>query len=465
MRSITFLLAFSLVALAQPAEIPFAEAQRNAVSQPMPAYYPLAKEAKVSGTVQFQFAIDSHGRVGNAELISGHPLLLPGAFDAVKNWRYRPFLLLDGTPREVTTRIGIKFDAAKGSVSPVEVPRSHQVADNGAEASMSGAVEPYSVTAKALHHHVCKDKLPVYPAAAKAKQIAGTVRMRLTVGRTGSVTDVSAIDGPPELTSVATASARQRTYRPFLRNGTAVAVTGDAYLTFTLNPNAQMPVFPGDEIDALLDAAMMTVRDLKFDATQKYCLDAIQRARSSKEDRSDTIRNALEILYELYSRAANADASKSEELRKRLTSIMAAQEQPNGFWTAQAVFGLGGVYLGERRYQQASEQYGRAIALLEPCVDPPGTRFCAMLLGDALGYQAVVLYAQGKIAESLPFFERAVVRPDGAIHEETKVAAMSIYSKVLAEVGRGADAVAAAKRFEEYRQTHPDAARKAGIER
>jgi tetratricopeptide (TPR) repeat protein len=226
-----------------------------------------------------------------------------------------------------------------------------------------------------------------------------------------------------------------------------------------------MPVFPGDEIDALLDAATMTVLDLKVEATEKYCFEAIQRARLSNEDHSYTIQDALRILYALYSRAAKADSSKSENLHKRLTAIMAEQEQPNAYWTAQAVFGLGGEYLSQKRFQDAGEQYSRVISLLGPCEEPPGTNYCSMLLGDALGYQAVVLYAQGKIGESLPFFEKAVVRPDGAIHEETEVVAMSIYSNALAQVGRVAEAAEAAKRLQEYQQAHPNAAKKAGIAR
>lgn len=463
MRFFGLLFLCSLAVFAQPAEIPFAEAQRNVVSQPMPAYPALAKEAKVSGVVQFKLTIDSNGRVGDAELISGHPLLIPGAYEAIKSWRYRPFLLLDGTSREITTRVGMNFEVAKLSVAAVEVPKIQKAGTDGAEAKMTGSVEPYAVTAKVLDDHVRNYNWPPYPTTAKAQKITGTVRMKLTVDRTGKVADVSAVDGPSALREVAVTSARKRSYRPFLRNGTAVAVIGDAYLTFTLNPDAQMPVFPGDEIDALLDAAMITVRDLRMEATQKYCLEAIARARSAKEDHSYTIQDALRILYELYSRAANADPSKSEELHKRLASIMAEWEQPNGYWTAQGLFGLGGAYLASRRYQEAGQQYSRALALLEPCVDLPDTRFCSMLLGDTLGYQAVVLYAQGKIAESLPYFEKAVVRPDGAIHEETKLVAWSIYAKALVQAGRLTEAADVTRRFQEYQQTHPDAAKKAGI--
>ena len=38
-----------------------------------------------------------------------------------------------------------------------------------------------------------------------------------------------------------------------------MSVTGDVYLTFTQNPDSPMKVFPGDEIDALLDAATSTM--------------------------------------------------------------------------------------------------------------------------------------------------------------------------------------------------------------
>jgi tetratricopeptide (TPR) repeat protein len=465
MRSIAVLFLSISAALAQPAELPFAEAKQHVLSQAMPPYPALAKEAKVSGVVQFKLAIDASGRVESAELISGHPLLISGAYETVKTWRYRPFLLLDGTPRDITTRVGLAFDASMLTVAPVEVPNAPEAGGSGAEANMSGSAEPYSVTAKVLDDHVQKYNWPTYPPTAKAQQITGTVRMRLTVDRAGKVVDVKVVDGPSVLRDISAASARQRSYRPFLRNATAVAVVGDAYLTFTLNPDAQMPVFPGDEIDALLDAAMITVRDLKMDATQKYCLDAIERARSATEDHSYTVQDALRILYELYSRAANADPARSEELHKRLVSVIAEQERPNGYWTAQAGFGLGGVYLASRRYSDAGQQYSRAIALLDPCVDPPGTRFCSMLLGDALAYQAVVLYAQGRIAEALPYFEKAVVRPDGAIHEETKVVALSIYAKALSQTRHPLEAAEVTKRYLDYQQTHPDAAKKAGMAR
>ncbi len=465
MRLTAVLLLSISVAAAPSAEVPFAEAQQNALTQPMPAYPAPAREASVSGVVQFKLAIDVNGRVGNAELISGHPLLFPAAYETVKAWRYRPFLLPDGTPREITTRVGMAFEASKLTVVPVEVKDNPRPSLGAAEAEMSGSAEPYSVTARVLDRHHLMRIWPMYPPAAEARKITGTVRMRLTVDRTGKVVNVTVVDGPPVLRNVSAASARQSSYRPFLRNGKAVAVAGDAYLTFTLNPDARNAVLPGDEIDALLDAAWNTSFELKMEATQKYCFEAIERARLSKEDRSDTISSALDILYELYSQTAMADQSKSVELYTRRVAIMAEQERPNGSLTARSMVALGDAYLPSRRYSDALQQYSRAMALLEPCVDAPGTRFCSMTIGDLLGRQAVALYAQGKITESLPYFEKAVARPDGAIHDEIKAVTLSLYAKALSQAGHPLEAADVATRYLEYQQTHPDAAQKAGIAR
>ena len=72
-----------------------------------------------------------------------------------------------------------------------------------------------------------------------------------------------------------------------------------------------MQVFPGDEIDAILDKATAAVRDLRVEQVEKYCLEAIRRARTTDEDRSATIRNALEILYEMYSGTAREQPEKA----------------------------------------------------------------------------------------------------------------------------------------------------------
>src|SRR5437660_8676602 len=58
-----------------------------------PAYPPLAREARIHGVVVLTAIIDKDGNVQNLQLVSGHPMLAPAAIEAVKQWRYKPFLL------------------------------------------------------------------------------------------------------------------------------------------------------------------------------------------------------------------------------------------------------------------------------------------------------------------------------------------------------------------------------------
>jgi protein TonB len=52
--------------------------------------------------------IDTNGQITNLQLVSGHPMLVPAAIAAVKQWRYKPYLL-NGQPVEVETTITVIF--------------------------------------------------------------------------------------------------------------------------------------------------------------------------------------------------------------------------------------------------------------------------------------------------------------------------------------------------------------------
>jgi len=73
-----------------------------------PAYPPLARAARVQGDVVLSAIIDVNGQITNLQLVSGHPMLVPAAIAAVKEWRYKPYLL-NGTPVEVETTITVIF--------------------------------------------------------------------------------------------------------------------------------------------------------------------------------------------------------------------------------------------------------------------------------------------------------------------------------------------------------------------
>lgn len=78
------------------------------VKKIQPAYPQLAKQTRISGTVRFTAIIGREGTIQNLQLISGHPLLVPAAQEAVKQWVYRP-TLLSGDPVEVVTQIDVNF--------------------------------------------------------------------------------------------------------------------------------------------------------------------------------------------------------------------------------------------------------------------------------------------------------------------------------------------------------------------
>lgn len=73
-----------------------------------PTYPPLARAARVQGEVVLSALIDTNGEIQNLQLVSGHPMLVPAALSAVKQWRYKPYLL-NGQPVEVETMITVIF--------------------------------------------------------------------------------------------------------------------------------------------------------------------------------------------------------------------------------------------------------------------------------------------------------------------------------------------------------------------
>jgi protein TonB len=82
--------------------------QAQLVSRIEPQYPVLAKETRTQGTVFLRAIISREGRITSLEVLSGHPLLVREALDAVRQWRYRP-TLLNGEPVEVETSITVIF--------------------------------------------------------------------------------------------------------------------------------------------------------------------------------------------------------------------------------------------------------------------------------------------------------------------------------------------------------------------
>ena len=80
----------------------------NLIHQVQPAYPQIAKTAHISGTVVLHAIIGTDGTVQDLQYISGPPLLMRSAMDAVKQWRYRP-TMLNGEAVQVDTTISVVF--------------------------------------------------------------------------------------------------------------------------------------------------------------------------------------------------------------------------------------------------------------------------------------------------------------------------------------------------------------------
>ena len=85
----------------------------NLIHRVQPEYPPLARQARIQGTVVLQAVISREGRIENLQVLSGHPLLVPAALAAVRQWRYRPYSLND-QPVEVETQITVNFTLTGG---------------------------------------------------------------------------------------------------------------------------------------------------------------------------------------------------------------------------------------------------------------------------------------------------------------------------------------------------------------
>jgi TonB family protein len=78
------------------------------LTRSIPIYPALAKTARIQGIVVLEAAISETGELENITVVSGHPLLIDSAVEAVRQWRYEP-AKLDGIPTRSSVRISVNF--------------------------------------------------------------------------------------------------------------------------------------------------------------------------------------------------------------------------------------------------------------------------------------------------------------------------------------------------------------------
>jgi periplasmic protein TonB len=83
-------------------------AEGNLIYRVQPRYPALARQVRIQGTVELRAIIGKTGTIENLSVVSGHPMLIPCAIEAVRQWRYRPYML-NGESIEVETDIIVNF--------------------------------------------------------------------------------------------------------------------------------------------------------------------------------------------------------------------------------------------------------------------------------------------------------------------------------------------------------------------
>ena len=263
------LLAFASLGVAQdasptPLDVPSATEGGYLIKKVAPVYPPLARQARIQGTVMLRVVIDKAGDVANIQLISGHPMLAPAAMEAVKQWKYQPYLV-DGKPVEVETKVQVNFalgqrPTPEGTVGDAPGGLAPAVTNSAAN---GGSVVRVS---ESVMRAMCTQKSdPLYPASAIQAKIEGTVTLNARINKAGEVEQVTVVTGHPMLVPPSIEAVKQWKYQPYLLNGEPVDVETTVRLDYSLGredpstgvvTDAAMPQFvrvaPGIEAGLLV---------------------------------------------------------------------------------------------------------------------------------------------------------------------------------------------------------------------
>ncbi len=174
------------------------------VNRVPPPYPPLARAARIQGSVVLALRIGRDGAVEWLSAVQGHPMLIPAAIEAVKQWQYKPFYL-NGEPVPVATTVTVNFTLANGPNAnataapdqlPSATPRHVGLPENLAELL------------------VTSESTPVYPELARHARIAGYVMVRVVLNEEGQVQEIQSVQGHPMLAPAAMESLKQWQFRP-----------------------------------------------------------------------------------------------------------------------------------------------------------------------------------------------------------------------------------------------------------
>jgi len=206
----------------RPQRVSAGVVEGNLISKVDPVYPDIAKKAHVQGSVVLRAVIAKDGTVKNLTLITGPPMLVVSAIEAVQQWKYKPYLL-NGEPTEVETTITVNY-----SFSPDQEQPGATSLNDGSEnprrigGSISTPVPMYVVQ-------------PEYTQEAREAKVSGTVLVNLIVDGQGSPQNVHILRGLGDgLDEKAVEAVKQYKFKPAMLDGRPVPVKLNVEVNFKL---------------------------------------------------------------------------------------------------------------------------------------------------------------------------------------------------------------------------------------
>ncbi len=237
-------LTSAAVSQAKPVLVHLSEsvAEGLVVKKVAPVYAPLARQARIQGRVVLKVRISKSGDVVKLQLVSGHPMLAPAAIEAVKQWRYQPYLL-NGEPVEVETNVTVNFtlpdkppvegvvgDMPGGGITGGAAP------SNPPDQSRLATPQRVRVSSGVSQRLLITKVPPQYPQEAKDQHIQGVVVMDVIIDKEGNVANIQLISGHPVLAPAAIDAVKQWKYKPYLLNQIPLEVHTQVQVNFALVP-------------------------------------------------------------------------------------------------------------------------------------------------------------------------------------------------------------------------------------
>ncbi len=190
-----------------------------------------AARKELQGKVWIQLLISETGDVESADIISGDPDLAKAVQEAMKKWKFKPYIR-NGKPVKVNTKMPFDF-AFKDKIADVHVPPDSSAnapaspadaAATSGEGSSENLPQKLRVSSGVAEGLKLHDVSPIYPLEARISHIQGVVLLQATIGKDGLIHNLKVMSGHPILVEAARGAVEQWRYRPYVLKGNPVEV-------------------------------------------------------------------------------------------------------------------------------------------------------------------------------------------------------------------------------------------------